>query len=329
MREVGIAHAGASGSGNKPRRQHWKETAMKAVVVWAGILTLRLVSRVLPVPLLRALLLPPSILFTIYELFIARQTARSFGKYAGHFPRSTGKLNAAWRFFRMRINLSTTRFARYWPDQLGQHKWKRRIHLDGLEQVNAILDRGTSVILATLHYGCLKELFYTLRSVPLRIAALEYAAAIPPHQQRLESMADQVTNFVGLPYRFNLSELWGARDFLKQPGNVLLIVFDAAYEPDVEVGFLDSQLRIATGIERMAYITGATIIPCLFQSMRGLEWRIWFGSPTTIAGALPARQRGQVCTKLLRQLEPMLAAMPELAGPQLLDAIVEMPRSGG
>ena len=289
---------------------------MKESVLWAGIHILRAASRWLPVSVLRVCLLPMSLAYTLYELRFA-----DLSRYANLFPPAHGRLKATFHLFRRRVALSTTRLIRFWPDQLSRAKWGTPVRPQDLRALNAILEEGTPVILVTLHYGCAREIGYTLRSSKVRVCGLVTPVPVSPRRARLDARADEVNDLVGLPYQFQAKDIWAVDDFLRQPGNVLALVLDAAMKGDSDAVFLNRPLRIATGVERLAAITGSVIVPCLFQTERAFKWKLWFGTPRRVDELPKAGERGRVCQELLHEMEPLVAAVPEHCGQNLILAM--------
>src|SRR5262245_39911590 len=154
--------------------------------------SLRLAERLLPVPLLRLLLWPMAAALSAYELTPARRTYRLFDRLPLALRAPLPRWQWLWRLWTRRTALVMTRFHRFWPDRLREPRWQNQCQIRGGEQLDAVLNRGRPVILATLHFGSLTELYHCLRARGLAVAGVagRSRAQWSDYRKHINSLAD-------------------------------------------------------------------------------------------------------------------------------------------
>ena len=216
------------------------------------------------------------------------------------------------------------RFLRIWPDKLREPRWNRRCQFSGLERLEQILGEGRPVVLATLHYGNLTELYHWIRSRGIGVAFLiAESSNVPAHQNALDLLADRANGLDGVPRRIqnDPSHLWQVFKFLAQPNRVLLVAIEAHTERDIVVCDLGYSLRVALGTLRLAATTRAVVIPCLVSAEKYLRSTIHFGEPLADDIVASRNQPALGYRHILQQLGPWIAAQPEQSARVLIGSL--------
>jgi lauroyl/myristoyl acyltransferase len=219
-----------------------------------------------------------------------------------------------------RVAMCMARFIRYWPDKLRQPRWRSRCQFAGLERLEAIIRQGRPVVLATLHYGNLTELYHWLRSRGIGVAFLT-DASVPAYQNRFDVMADRVNGLEGVRRHIGIGhlQLGQVGDFLAVPNRVLVVVMDGyPTRRDVTVRGPGYGLRIAPGALHLAAISRAAVIPCLFVAGTNLRCTIRLGEPLSDDVVADRDQHVLGCQSIVQQLGPWIGAQPEQSDPTLL-----------
>jgi lauroyl/myristoyl acyltransferase len=289
---------------------------------------LRFVESCLPVPILALFLFPAAAVTAICELVIGKR--HSTFRQLHHLAESARHAGAQWRrrsfaqVWTGRVAMCMVRLLRYWPGRLRKQRWRRRCQFVGLERLQALLDEGRPVVLATLHYGNLTELYHCIRSCGIGVAFLTARRdSAPPYRSQLDSLADCANGLEGVPRRIevghlNLSQVLG---FLAQPNRVLAIPIEGHTKRDIMVRGPGYFLRAAPGALHLAGMTGAVVIPCLFSAEKYLRSTIRFGEPLA-DDVVNHRERHPLgYENILQQIGPWLAENPEQSAPELINAI--------
>ncbi len=286
--------------------------------------SLRLAERLLPVPLLRLLLWPPAALLAAYELTPARRTVRLFGRLPPSLRPSVSRGRWLWRLWTRRTALIMARFFRFWPDRLRAPRWQSRCRVHGAAQLDAVLDGGRPVILATLHYGCLTELYHCLRARGLMVAAVSARgeAQWSGYRKHLNALADEANGLTGLPRVYEVGDVWSARDHLAKPRRLLTITLDGYHgQRPVVVRGPDFCLRLGSGAVRLAAVAKAVIVPCLICAPRGLAVEIHFGTPVPDDLVADPCRHPAAAEHVVGELLPLIRALPEQCVDQLLSVL--------
>ncbi len=275
--------------------------------------SLRLAERCLPHVLLRLLLLPPSAALALLQLTRSGPRLRQFLKLPPSIQPQGHAYLRPWRLWRRRTSLAMTKFVRYWPDRLPEARWQARCLLPGVERLDTVHAASRSAILATFHYGNLDELHHWLRARGLMAAILTAAdlSRVSEYRAALNRARDVACGLSGIPRLFHVGQLWDARDFLSQPGRVLIVAVDAWSRNNLVIRGDDCDYLIAPGALRLAAITGAAVIPCLIRSPRGLTSTIEFGVPVPDSDLADPSRHAAACEHIVRELLPMIRALPE------------------
>jgi lauroyl/myristoyl acyltransferase len=296
----------------------------KGYTEWFGGMLLRLTERLIPIPALRLVLWPVAALMSAADLAPHRNTTRLFERLPP--SRRPGLTKPRWllRLWKRRIPLHMTKVFRFWPDRLRDNRWQQQCRFEGWSRLESSLAESRSVILATLHYGCLTELYHLLRARQLKVAALttRRAEQRSAFRKRLNSLGDQANGLSGIPWTFELRQLRQAQTFLNEGGRLLLVALDGSPGTRavvVENG--DFQVLLATGAFHLAANTNAAVLPCLMRITGNLTTTIYFGTPVP-SNALADRSRHQIAAEhIFSELAPLIAENPELCGNPVLKAM--------
>jgi hypothetical protein len=195
--------------------------------------------------------------------------------------------------------------------------------------LEAALGSGRPVMLATLHYGNLTELYHWLRSRGLAVAFIvaRDLNRRTEYRNHVDSLADQANGLVGVPRLFQIDQLWEAREFLSEPRRLLVIPMDGSARPDIRVQGADYELEVATGALRLAAIAGAMVLPCLSFAPSALRFTIAFGNPVPIQNVPGRRKQTAACEDIVGQLLPWVEQRPEHCAPILMWALHATPKS--
>lgn len=285
---------------------------------------LRLAEACLPIPILVVLLLPAAALMATYELLMWKNSTFSQLRRLSETARLSGvqqrrSLRQVWTG---RVAMCMARFLRFWPDKLREPRWSHRCQFMGVERLEALLSQGRPVVLVTLHYGNLTELYHWIRSRGIGVAFLT-DAVVPAYQNQFDLLADRANGLEGVPRHLGTGHLhlWQARDFLAQPNRILVVVIEGyPTRRDIMVGGPGCWLRVAPGALHLAAIAGAVVIPCLFSAEKYLRSTIRFSEPLADDLVVRRDRHPSGCQQILRQLGPWIGAEPEQSDPTLLHA---------
>jgi hypothetical protein len=222
-----------------------------------------------------------------------------------------------------------TKFFRFWPERLRDQRWQRQCRFEGWDRLESGAELH-STILATLHYGCLTELYHLLRARQLKVAVLttRKAEERTAFRRRLNSLGDQANGLGGIPWTFELRQLRQARTFLKKGGRFLLMALDGSPgKAPLLVGEGDLRLSLATGAFRLAASADAVVVPCLMRITGCLTTTIYFGTPVPSAALIGRSQHEIAANQILKQLAPLIAQDPEQCGNPILKAM-QSPNTG-
>jgi hypothetical protein len=297
--------------------------AQRLVIEW-----LRFAEFCLPIPILVLLLFPAAAVMAIYELLMGKghSTFRQLRQLS-----ETARLSGTqWRRFSLRrvwagrLAMCMTRFLRYWPEKLREPRWSRRCQFIGLERLEAILAERRPVVLATLHYGNLTELYHWIRSRGIGVAFLASRdlGSLPAYRNQLDLLADRANGLEGVPrlIGIDLLHLWEARDFLALPNRVLAVAMEGYTKRPIMVRGPGYTLRMAPGALHLAAMAQAVVIPCLISARKYLSSTIRFGEPLP-DDVVACRDRHPLGYEhILRELGPWITTQPEQSAPLLIGA---------
>ena len=190
-----------------------------------GAATIRLVERHCPIFFIYVILWPAAALAAcgLNPKWNVGATIRDLRRLPEALRSSVPGWRWYWVVWSGRVALCMTHSLRFIPDRLRDARWQARCRIEGLDRPNDALAAGRPVILVTLHYGNLTELYHWLRARGMCVAFLadRELAQVPKYRAVLNSMADRVNGLDGVPRFFPTDQLWEARDFLSSPGRLL------------------------------------------------------------------------------------------------------------
>ena len=203
----------------------------------------------------------------------------------------------------------------FFPDRLGEPKWRQLCQVEGLESVRTALQAGRPVILATLHWGV-----YAQTRLWLRALGLPAATLVGGHQAKRSSAqrrSDHYSPAPTIPVYFYQDQLRELKQHLTA-GHPLIVLFDGPAGKKVRVRFSqDWEIELATGALRLAASQAAEIFPLTILDQGQWRTRLTIGPPiprellTSPANWQPAAQH------LLAELKPALLAHPDQVSPHL------------
>lgn len=292
--------------------------------------SLRFAERRLPTWLLKALLLPAAMVIGSAELLTLACIATWYRRH-WRLP-SAVRANVLWwrwacRMWISRVILSLARFLRYWPERLREDCWATGCRYFGKERLTAALATGRPIVLATLHYGDLTELYHRLRAEGLAVAFIagRNLSRRNPYRAYLNSLADQANGLQGVPHYFAPSQLWEARDFFLGSSRILAVALERLEGGQHIVaqgaGF---RIRVAPGALRLAAIVDAVVLPCVINECDAPTWMgctIHFGTPVPDDFVTRRDGHAKAFAHILQELSPWLLARPELCQSQLRAAL--------
>ena len=286
---------------------------------------IQLASYWLPVPLLVCLLYPMAMFLGLRDLFWVPRTSSRLKRLNNILP--TGAIPVSTMNLLLgRVGLRLNRLMTLWGNQLREPKWASRISCEGIDELKELTNSGRSVLLATVHYGCPPEGLSIMRARGLRAAGLVYNHQVSWIEQIASRQRDERCGLGNAPLTISADDIWGARDFLREPGSLLLMAIDRTNKKkDPSHDFLGGSIRSPLGFERLAVISDALIVPVLFSSTGLLRWRLWFGEAIDPSGHADSSHQHAICLSILKQIEPAIIRRPELIQPELIGSM--MPRN--
>jgi hypothetical protein len=282
----------------------------------------------LPISILIPLLFPAAAVIATYELLMGkRQSTFHQLRQLSEMAQVSG---VPWRRFSFRrawaarLAMCMARFLRFWPEKLAQPRWRRRCQFIGLERLEAILAEGRPVVLATLHYGNLTELYHWIRSRRIGMAFLisQDPGSVPAYRNELDLLADRANGLEGVPRLIGIDHLhlWKVWGFLALPNRVLAVAMEGDAKRHIVVRGPGYTLRMAPGALRIAARAHAVVIPCLISASKYLRSTIRFGEPLPDDVIACHDRHPLACEHILRELGPWIATQPEQSAPMLIGA---------
>ncbi|MDB4557796.1 hypothetical protein N9053_01470 [bacterium] len=281
-----------------------------------------LAVRRLPTSLLILVLFPPALIKTAIEIFLPKNTAAGYWKLIAGLT-STIPPVPIFKISWVRLRLNINRLMTYSGGQIRDPKWQARIEYSGFKDLLDQVTSGRSVLLASVHYGSPREASTIIRSQGLRLSALAYSRLTPLEEKSVKNR-DQLWGLEHVPVILNPDEMWAARDFLREPGNMLLLLIDRQHNPrDMTGTFLGGQIRVAKGVVKFAEMTNAVVVPVACTSTGFLRWRLWFGEGMDCDGDANILDSQEFLQRILRQLESEIENNPEQMQPELIGSMIK------
>lgn len=281
-----------------------------------------LAVRRLPTSLLILVLFPPAIIKTAIEIFLRKKTAACYWKLSAGLTRTIPPV-PIFKIYWVRLRLNINRLMTYSGGQIRDPKWQARIEYSGFKDLLDHVTSGRSVLLASVHYGSPREASTIIRSQGLRLSALA-SNRLTPLEEKSSKNRNQLWGLEHVPVILNPDEMWAARDFLREPGNMLLLLIDSQPNPRGMTGtFLGGQISAAKGVVKFADMTNAVVIPVACTSTGLLRWRLWFGEGMDCDGDTKVVDSQKLMQRILRQLESEIEKNPEQMQPELIGSMIK------
>ena len=281
-----------------------------------------LAVRRLPPSLLILVLFPPAIIKTAIEIFLLKKTAACYWKLSAGLTSTIPPVPIS-KIFWVRLRLNINRLMTYSGGQIRDPRWQARIEYSGFNDLLDHVTSGRSVLLATVHYGSPREASTIIRSQGLRLSALAYNRLTPLEEKSVKDR-DQLWGLENVPVILNPDDLWAARDFLRESGNMLLLLIDCQHNPRNMTGtFLGGQISAAKGVVKFAEMTNAVVVPVACTSTGLLKWRLWFGEGMNCDGDANVLDSQEFLQRILLQLESEIEKNPEQMQPELIGSMIK------
>ena len=296
---------------------------LKCLIRWLAWEGLRTTERILPIPCLALLLLPIAAVLALWEWGKLKNSSALLQ----HHSRRIFKLLQApdalpFRWYRQfigRVALYLSRFIRYWPDRLNQPCWSVRGRFHHKQRLEEALSTGRPIILATLHFGNLTELYHRLRAEEHPIAFLVYRDEQDySYRDYLDELADEANGLQGVCRRFYREELWEAREFLKSGNRLLAVAMEELEDRAIVAQGELFSIPFATGALRMAMISNAIVIPCITRATGVFRSETYFGESIPDEYVTSRKLHPLALEHVMRELSPWIIENPEQCAPQLL-----------
>jgi lauroyl/myristoyl acyltransferase len=257
---------------------------MKWIVIHAKRLVVsiaRSAECTLPNQLLWWFLIPGACYLTIRQWRIQRSAIQQSREVYSFRQSVTPK---AWstRRWLSEIDANVASFHNWWPDRLGNERWRSCAQIIGEEHLDRALVSGP-VILTTVHYSDLRLLLYTLRSRKMTAAFFvqQNSKNACPVRAWIDELADAANGMSDIPAIFETNEVSQAHDFLIGRQRILGVAVDGSIRRAISVSDGDVQISLAPGALLMAKITSAQVIPCIISRIGGFRYAIRFSPPVS------------------------------------------------
>jgi len=286
----------------------------------------RWAERILPVYVLIVLLLPIAAVRATYEWLnrtYFSSTSPKRRKLLAAIKKHQSRRYSPLRLWTGHLNLCTARFFRLWPDRLRQPHWMNRCRFLGKDQVDSLLASGRPIVLATVHFANLTEIYHWLRAKGYAIAFLQQTGLTWDtwYRDYLENLADATNGLQHVPRRFGPEQTWEARDFLAGGNALIGVAMDQRHRRSIRVRGEVFGLRCMTGGLQLGAVANAVVIPCLIRATWCMRSEIYFGQPVPDELLTSRRNHAQAMEHILRELTPWIIANPEQCAPHLVAAM--------
>ena len=284
-------------------------------------------TRSIPLRIFRALAWPGVAAFALLEL--ARLGA-SFAEYdrlhdALRPPR--GRLPWRLRIWRDRARVAMSRLIGFWPEWFSSGRRAALIRLEGHEESLRLLDdRSRPLVLASLHFGPMKMLYYVLRSagIPVAVMTWDEEKRKPSHVRDILRICDRESGLEGVPRFFAPGNCWEVVEFLRE-NRVLLVLMSGGGGRHLEVSDGGVTLTLSAGALKIASIVEASVVPCFIVMGPHGRLRLTLGPPLPKAVVCNARRHREACEQFFRFARPILSASPGQIDSWLLKCLKPCP----
>ncbi len=257
---------------------------MKWIVIrakWIVISIVRSAESTLPPWLLWWFLMPGACYLTICQW---RNQRFAIQQSKEHFTCLQSLTSKAWtpRRWLSEIDANVAYFHNWWPDRLGNARWRLCPEIMGQEHLDRALTSGP-VVLVTVHYGDLRLLLYTLRSSKFAAAFMrrQNSTNVCPVRTWIDNLADAANEMSDIPSVFETNEIGKAYDYLSGGRRILGIAIDGSLRRAISVRDGDWQITLAPGALVMAQLTSAQVIPCIISRIGGFRYAIRYTTPVS------------------------------------------------
>lgn len=278
---------------------------MKSAIHWTKCHLLRGLERLLPVPVLTAILWPFAAIPAVRAVIFHPSVFCSFAHLPEALRPQRKNLADLWRLWRARTNLRLSLRMCYWPDRLAKKGWQRCCRWDGIDRVDEVVRAGHAVILAGFHIGPYRCLPHFLRARGMPAATMANIPVLRVFQQWVYGLSDAAFGLRGVPRRLPTSQLREVIEFLR-PGRILFVAVDGVFGNRIAVTTDGVQFQMATGFLRLADRTSARIIPCLIETDGPLQFVIHFGTAIPQSLIHDPAQHEEAGRQVLQQLMPLI-----------------------
>jgi lauroyl/myristoyl acyltransferase len=215
------------------------------------------------------------------------------------------------------------RFFRVWPDRLREPRWIKRCRFVCKDRVDAALESGRPIVLATVHFANITEIYHWLRADGKAVAFLQQTGLTwdTSYRDYVETLADVANGLEGVPRRFGPEQSWDARDFLTGGNRIIGVAVDQRHPRAILARGPHFNLRCMPGGLQLAAVSNAVVIPCIIRATWGMRSEIYFGEPVPDELLTSRRQHTLAMEHILRELSPWIIANPEQCAPHLVAAI--------
>ncbi len=286
---------------------------------WACLSILGFAVQRLPTHVLILVLFPPAFIKTTIELFIRRHTATSYEKLKLGLTQATPAVPLL-KLFCVRLRLNINRTMTFSCGQIRSSRWQARIEYRGFNKLLHDIKSGRSVLLASVHYGSPRDASIIIRSQGLHLSSLAHHP-LTPLEQRAWETRNKLWGLQTVPYIFHPADMWETRDFLREPGNLVLMLIESENNARHMTGaFIGGQIRAAKGFMKFAEMSNAVVVPVACTSTGLLRWRLWFGNGMEYDGN--EVEATTFLQQTMQQLETEVVAHPEQIHPELIRAFI-------
>ena len=145
-----------------------------------------------------------------------------------------------------------------------------------------------------------------------------------PLEEKSGKNRDQLWGLEHVPVILNPDDLWAARDFLREPGNILLLLIDDQHNPrKMTRTFLGGQISVSKGVVKFAEMTNSVVVPVACTSTGLLRWRLWFGEGMNCDRDANVLDLQEFLQRILLQLESEIEKNPEQMQPELIGSMIK------
>ena len=266
-----------------------------------GFSAVRLLERILPIPVLRVVLWPVIAATAIPRTVKYRKYDWKSPKLPKAFRCQGNNVIFTWQKW---MGFFYAKIPTMFPDRLDGDKWQRRCRYDGLEHLLDAIENHRPVVLATLHMSFLGLLRYLLRCRGVHSSLMILGSE---HTQQVSILKDRyLTGKLGgrvMPPLLKFNDLKTTKDFL-QDGNVLLMAVDAGRGKQFLTTTSAGNFRMASGAIRLARATGAELMPCLLYEEKPWRFVVKIGEPVELAGSRSDGDDQRAAETLVRSFLP-------------------------